>query len=166
MAANGSVATNSYKNWDLIFSWEETAQSAANNTTTISWELAGGGAADGYVYAQNIKAAIDGQAIYTQPSGEQIQLRVGTVIAGGVQTIAHDSDGTKSFTVYVEAGVYNWEVNCTARQTFELDAIQRGLVYIDNGSGWDRYQCYVDNGSGWDVYAAYVDNGSGWELCG
>ena len=39
-----------------------------------------------------------------------------------------------------------------------------GLVYIDNGSGWDVYQVYIDNGTGWDLYMPYIDNSSGWDL--
>lgn len=39
-----------------------------------------------------------------------------------------------------------------------------GLVYIDNGSSLEAYQCYIDNGSSWDLYAPYIDNGSSWDL--
>ena len=41
-----------------------------------------------------------------------------------------------------------------------------GLVYIDNGSGFDAYQCFIDNGSSWDQYIPYIDNGSSWDPCG
>lgn len=40
-----------------------------------------------------------------------------------------------------------------------------GLVYIDNGSGWDAYMVYIDNGSSWDRYIPYIDNGSSWDMC-
>jgi hypothetical protein len=39
-----------------------------------------------------------------------------------------------------------------------------GLVYIDNGTGWDAYQVYIDNGTTWDLYVPYIDNGSSWDL--
>ena len=41
---------------------------------------------------------------------------------------------------------------------------QLGLVYIDNGSGFDAYLIYIDNGSSWEQYAPYLDNGSDWDL--
>ena len=41
---------------------------------------------------------------------------------------------------------------------------QLGLVYIDNGSGFDEYLIYIDNGSSWEQYAPYLDNGSDWDL--
>ena len=39
-----------------------------------------------------------------------------------------------------------------------------GVVYIDNGSSWDAYQCYIDNGSSWDLYIPYIDDGSSWSV--
>ena len=39
-----------------------------------------------------------------------------------------------------------------------------GLVYIDNGQGWDAYEIFIDNGVGWDKYVPYIDNGIGWDL--
>jgi hypothetical protein len=48
----------------------------------------------------------------------------------------------------------------------EMTFIQRGLVYIDNGSGFEAYQCYIYNGTEWELYMPYVDNGTDWELCG
>lgn len=41
-----------------------------------------------------------------------------------------------------------------------------GLVYIDNGSGFEPYEIYIDNGKSWDRYIAYVDNGTSWDQCG
>lgn len=43
-------------------------------------------------------------------------------------------------------------------------AERQGIIYIDNGSGWDAYQVYIDNGSSWDMYIPYIDNGSGWDI--
>ena len=40
-----------------------------------------------------------------------------------------------------------------------------GLVYIDNGTGWDAYQVYIDNGTSWDLYIPYIDNGANWDIC-
>lgn len=41
-----------------------------------------------------------------------------------------------------------------------------GIIYIDNGSSFDAYQCYIDNGSSWDLCIPYIDNGSNWDICG
>jgi hypothetical protein len=41
-----------------------------------------------------------------------------------------------------------------------------GLVYIDNGSGFEAYQCYIDNGSSWDLCIPYIDNGVSWDMSG
>lgn len=49
--------------------------------------------------------------------------------------------------------------------TVNLSSSESGLVYIDNGTKFDAYQCYIDNGSSWDLYAPYIDNGTGWDIC-
>lgn len=60
-------------------------------------------------------------------------------------------------------GFYYLGGNYTATVTTSGAA---GVVYIDNGTKLEAYQCYIDNGSGWDLYAPYVDNGTGWDVCG
>ena len=46
--------------------------------------------------------------------------------------------------------------------TFTGEEIE-AVVYIDNGSSWDAYQCYIDNGTSWDLYIPYIDNGTSWD---
>ena len=41
-----------------------------------------------------------------------------------------------------------------------------GLIYIDDGTKFNRYIVYIDNGTGWDMYMPYIDNGSSWDICG
>lgn len=49
--------------------------------------------------------------------------------------------------------------------TFSLNGLGgAGLVYIDNGSGWDAHQVYIDNGTSWDLHMLYIDNGTSWDL--
>ena len=40
-----------------------------------------------------------------------------------------------------------------------------GLVYIDNGSGFEPCEVYIDNGESWDRCVLYIDNGTSWDLC-
>lgn len=37
-----------------------------------------------------------------------------------------------------------------------------GIIYIDNGSTFDKYMVFVDNGTSWDQYIPYIDDGSKW----
>ena len=48
----------------------------------------------------------------------------GTAIKGTVE-IPHKSDGTKSFTVKVEAGIYMYAINCSGSATFTLNKIKQ-----------------------------------------
>lgn len=59
---------------------------------------------------------------------------------------------------------------CAARTTGNVTVTAvwepLGLVYIDNGAGFEAYQVYIDNGQGWDQYAPHVDTGQDWEMGG
>lgn len=126
MASSGSFNTSAYSGRYLQFSWTETGQNIANNTTTISWTLKGAGGSSTWYYAQNIKLTIDGTVVYNLPQTQgQIQLGNGTTVASGVHTFTHKDDGTRSFTASAEAGIYEWAVNCKGSGTFTLDTIAR-----------------------------------------
>lgn len=38
-----------------------------------------------------------------------------------------------------------------------------GIIYIDNGTTFEKYMVFVDNGTSWDQYIPYIDNGTGWD---
>ena len=61
-----------------------------------------------------------------------------------------------------------WKTSPVNKDTATFYAVWEfnGYIYIDNGSGWDKYQVYIDNGSSWDLYVPFVDNGSGWDKVG
>lgn len=139
MASSGSFNTTGYEGRYLTFSWTETSQNIANNTTTISWTLKGAGTGQsGYYHARNIKVTIAGTTAYYQGEGTSsnyIKLWDGTTVASGTYTFTHADDGTKSFTASVEAGIYVWAVNCTGSKTFTLDTIARkSTLTASNGT--------------------------------
>ena len=76
--------------------------------------------------------------------------------------VSADSSFTISFTgrIGYDDSSYNRSMSGTAYTPH----INRGLVYIDNGSSLQAYQCYRDNGSSWDLLLPYRDNGSSWDL--
>lgn len=127
MATNGSFNTSAYQNRYLTFSWVEKSQSIEKNTTTISWTLKGGGSASGYYLTQNITVKIAGEVVFqhTKAQNGQIKLYNGTDVASGTYTFTHNTDGSKNFQVYVEAGIYVWEPNCNGTKTFTLNTIPR-----------------------------------------
>lgn len=128
MASSGSFNTSAYNASDgsryLVFSWTVTTQSIANNTTTISWSLKGGGTSKQYIYAGNFKVVIAGETVYSY-TGSRIKLYNGTTVASGSYTFKHDDNGAKSFAASAEGGIYNHAVNCTGSKTFTLDTIER-----------------------------------------
>ena len=128
MATSGSFNTSAYSNRYLKFSWSVQSQSVASNTTTISWSLTGAGSASGYYKAGNFKVVINGSTVYSTSQNDRINLYNGTQVASGTFTIAHNSDGTKSFTASAQAGIYTYAVNCTGSGTFTLPTIARASI--------------------------------------
>ena len=124
MALSGSVTTTTSYSRSVTLSWTAT-QSVANNQSTISWVLKGSGSASGWVQVSEIKITINGSQAYYRDSSNHTQCYSGTQLCSGSTTINHNSDGTKSFSIKVEAGIYNWAINCSGTQTFTLDTIAR-----------------------------------------
>lgn len=124
MALSGSVTTTSSSSRSVTLNWTAT-QSVANNTSTISWELVGSGSYSGRVVVSELKVTIDGSQVYSRDSSNHTNCYNGTKLASGTKTISHSSDGTKSVVIKVEAGIYQWAINCSGSKTFTLDTIAR-----------------------------------------
>lgn len=124
MASSGSFNTSAYEVRYLTFSWSIKSQSVTNNNTVISWTLKGNGADTNIWYiTSNVKLTINGSTVYTNAG--PISLTSGYLVASGTTTIAHNTDGSKTFSAYCEAGIYYTAVNCTGSGSFTLDAIPR-----------------------------------------
>ena len=125
MASSGSITTNEKEGRSITLSWTLSSQSVANNTSTIKWTLKGSGSSGGtsWVMAGAFKAVINGKTVYS--SDTRIQLKKGQVISSGTTTITHNADGTKSFSLSCEAGVYTYAVSVRANGTHTLNRIPR-----------------------------------------
>lgn len=123
MALNGSFNTGAYGDRYLVFSWTG-SQNIGGNYTDIYWSLKGSGGATNFYYkAGNFKVVIEGETVYN--SSNRIELFNGTTVATGVKRIYHNSNGTKTFSAYAEAGIYTYAVNCTGSNNWTLDNIPR-----------------------------------------
>lgn len=125
MASSGSITTNESQGRSITLLWSQSSQSVANNTTTIAWTLKGSGSYGGgsWVMSGAFKAVINGKTVYS--SDTRIQLYKDQVIASGSTTITHNADGTKSFSLSCEAGVYTYAVSVRASGTHTLNTIPR-----------------------------------------
>lgn len=125
MASSGSITTNEKEGRSITLSWTLSSQSIEKNTSTIAWTLKGSGSSGGgsWVMSGAFKAVINGNTVYS--SDTRIQLKKDQVIASGSTTIAHNADGTKSFSLSCQAGVYTYAVSVTASGTHTLNTIPR-----------------------------------------
>lgn len=125
MASSGSITTNESQGRSVTLSWSQASQSIEKNTTTINWTLKGSGSGGGWVMSGGFKAVINGVTVYSTSTDARIQLYNGTTVASGSTTITHNADGTKSFSLSCEAGVYTYAVSVTASGTHTLNTIPR-----------------------------------------
>ena len=153
--------------------WSETVNQS-DNTSTVSVtkvelsssEMAGTFYATGYITINGVKvSSFSSKAFYVNGTASYYSTLSG---ATGSGTVAHNSDGTGSTTISVTiTSIYDWSKwsSASASQSVTLTKIDRGLVYIDTGSGFIACQIYIDDGTTWSVYAPNIDLGSAWALC-
>ena len=133
---------NSYNNQGTSY-LKYTVNGNASSNTTIKWSVtgvdgSGGGEVTLGTYTYNV-------------SGSSVNLSTGIPI-----------------TVYWYTGILNNEYTPAEMSVTGSIAIPdqyAGVIYIDNGSSWNKYAIYIDNGSSWDRYIPYIDNGSSWDIC-
>lgn len=121
--ANGELDANYPRN--LVVTWTAT-QNVANNTSTISWTLKTGSSNSAYYYTtvNRVKLIINGTTVYNDQSTGTYRY-ANTTLGSGSITVSHNSDGTKSVSVYAEAGFYEWAPNSSYSGTITLDTIPR-----------------------------------------
>lgn len=124
MATEGSLNTTAYDSRYLEFSWSIKSQDVLNNKTTIYWKLVARGNGEYTQYnAAPFKVMIDTAQVYY--SDTRIITKNGTNIANGEYTFTHNPNGTKTFSVYVQAAIYVYAYNVSGTKTFTLDTIPR-----------------------------------------
>lgn len=126
MATSGKISSNGYEGRYITFTWNLTTQNAKANTSLISWRLEGDGTGEVSRYkAGNFKVVIDGTTVYSTSQDDRIWLYDGTLVASGNYTLNHNSQGKKSFSVSIQAGIYTYAVNCKGSGSFVLPDIKR-----------------------------------------
>lgn len=121
MALSGTVNTSKYDGRYLRLAWTAT-QSVANNTSTIKWTLSAVGGNSSWYKTGPVTVVINGSTVYNSTS--RVSMYTGTV-SSGTLTINHNTDGSKSFSISVQAAIYTSAVNCTGSGSFTLDKIPR-----------------------------------------
>lgn len=99
MASSGSKSV-AFTSWNTLrLSWEQKSQSIPNNSTTISWKLELISGSDGRIESSTTKAwsvTVNGTK-YTGKVSIAIGNNTTRTLASGETTIAHNSDGSKTF---------------------------------------------------------------------
>ena len=100
MATSGSTSVT-VTSWDTLkFTWTQSSQSVANNTTTISWVLqliAGSSGRISSTASKDWSVTVNGTK-YSGTNTVSIANSATKTLASGTTTITHNADGTKSFS--------------------------------------------------------------------
>lgn len=107
---------------------------------------------------------------------DSYQITTGTVSFSNMTTTTESRTLTVSTTGLQSNQTYYlilWAYNQTGIELREINSAwgsysitmgyNDGVVWIDNGSSFEAYQCYIDNGTSWDLCVPYIDNGSSWD---
>lgn len=100
MAKSGSASVAATKYDTLKFSWSESSQSVANNTTTISWKLeliAGSYGRISSTASKDWSVTVNGTK-YSGTNKIGISNNATKTLASGTTTISHNADGKKTFS--------------------------------------------------------------------
>lgn len=100
MATSGSKSVT-VTSWDTLkFTWTQSSQSVANNTTTISWTLqliAGSSGRISSTASKDWSVTVNGTK-YSGTNTVAVANSATKTLASGKTTITHNADGTKSFS--------------------------------------------------------------------
>jgi hypothetical protein len=100
MAVSGNTSVT-VTTWDTLkFSWSAASQSVTNNTTTVSWRLELVATSSGQINstaAKNWSVTVNG-VLYSGTNTVGISNNSTKVLASGTTVIAHNTDGTKTFS--------------------------------------------------------------------
>lgn len=163
-------SATSSKAFTLELTLTENSISDTANTSSVTYKLvlkSGGWYFSDYSHGHKI--TLGGKVVSeVTHTAYQNQVSLGAnsslTIASGTIVVAHDSKGdldlSASFSFYT-----SYTGTLSGSGTMALTHINRGLVYIDNGSKMVACQVYIDNGTEWKLALPYVDNGSAWKLC-
>ena len=135
MASSGIVKSNTVYDSYFWVKWELAGQNIAGNKSTISWSC---GITPGHKFYSNAvkmsAVTINGSQVYAGGTYSNITDYKERTLASGTLTIAHDSDGSKTFTVAAFSGQV-WKTNSyltatAAAQSFALPTIPRATVPV------------------------------------
>ena len=121
MATTKTFTTSSYdgRYYQLTLS---ITQSVANNTSTISWTLEALGGNASWYAERTLNVSIGGTSVYSK--SDRVERYTGKISSGST-TVTHESNGTKTIAVEINAAVYVSSVNCKLSTTYTLPTIAR-----------------------------------------
>lgn len=115
-----------------------------------------------YLYNTNVSGVSDSYRL----NYASYTFKKSTTATTSIEMTSSKLEGNKSYyiLIYQPIGVtFQATSNHIITITYEQPDT---LVYIDNGTAFETYECYIDNGTTWEQYAPYIDSGTAFEAYG
>lgn len=127
MATSGTIKTDVLDKSYFWVQWSQSSQSVENNSTTINWSCGFNPGRQYYTNAIKMNAVtINGVEVYSGGTYSNITDYENRTFASGTLKIAHNSDGSKSFTISGFSGwIYDSGTTYASAQSFTLTTIPR-----------------------------------------
>ena len=127
MATSGTIKTDVLDKSYFWVQWSQSSQSVENNSTTINWSCGFNPGRQYYTNAIKMNAVtINGVEVYSGGTYSNITDYENRTFASGTLKIAHNSDGTKTFTISGFSGwIYDSGTTYASAQSFTLATIPR-----------------------------------------
>lgn len=127
MATSGTIKTDVLDKSYFWVQWSQSSQSVENNSTTINWSCGFNPGRQYYTNAIKMNAVtINGVEVYSGGTYSNITDYENRTFASGTLKIAHNSDGSKSFTISGFSGwIYDSGTTYASAQSFALTTIPR-----------------------------------------
>lgn len=161
-----TTATGSKITFDANGGTTTKASQTATDTvkyTFSKWNTAANGSGTSYSsggsYTANASVTLYAQYTSSTTKGEVTLPTLEQCSRAGYKLLGFATSASATEAEYAPGASYTANADITLYAVWEA----QGLVYIDDGTGFEPYQVWVDNGSSWEQYAPFVDNGTTWE---
>lgn len=145
--ASGRCSTSGYDGRYYYVDWSS-SQDIANNRSLVSWTLGCAGGNSSWYAERTLSVSVAGSSVYSK--SDRVSRYAGTIASGSLY-VGHNSDGTGSFSITIQAAVYTSSVNCTGSGTYGLDQIARTSTFWLNRYegilGQDEFQVNINRAS-------------------
>lgn len=164
---SGSVSTSplSHDSYYRV-DWERTSYDSTTNKSTIKWTLYLVNKWEWYSNALRVDSIkIDGTTVLSNKYYSNYTTNGTFQLATGTTQITHDSDGSKTFALVIDAWFFS-STDVAGSDSFTLPTASRGIVNWGVNGQWKPCTVYWGVGGQWKQCEVYYGVNGQWKQVG